>query len=610
MSIVSFSYPTCYNFYIYIQVNERNRINFMLLTGAVAGIAGVKLADELKEPAKKAFGWLFEKGKNKYDDHKLDQALNNLSERIVRVTKVKTIYKGDDSIDLHGFYVPTRIEDINTSISFVTDISRQSIVLQGTVGQGKSIFMRYLTSQEAKQGERIPLFYELRRLDDSETLTSALSKQINNWITEFKESDFDRVAKTGKLALFLDGFDEVPHDKVKNLLNEIEGWCERYPNMQIVISSRPEADIQLSNYLKVFKLSEYRFYEQSLLIDKLVEESESRKLLKQAIKDSNTEIQELLKTPLMVTLFVMNYRGSLEIPTNQHEFYRNLFTILISRHDKTKPGFKREANSGLNEVELQEVFEEFCFITFSMDILVFDESKAIEVIKECLENQNISDNPRMVLRDLSKNLCLILKDGFDYTFIHKSIQEYYYASFVVKQPEMKVDFYNDCDNSFIVDKRNILDFLESMDTYYFYKYYSIPLFFKFIENFDIDHSSNNLLESVYYRKNKEESTLEIRLVFGNVYNYGFGHFNILSNGLVKKLAFSIRGIENAMSFSIFKEIGDGNFEQIKLFLGEDQFDKMKLEFIEYGNLILKDYHTMQKFIEKKDFKKYRKYLRK
>ena len=109
--------------------------------------------------------------------------------------------------------------DINISINFVTDISRQSIVLQGTVGQGKSIFMRYLTSQEAKQGERIPLFYELRRLDDNETLTSALSKQINNWITEFKESDFDRVAKTGKLALLLDGFDEVPHDKVKNLLN-------------------------------------------------------------------------------------------------------------------------------------------------------------------------------------------------------------------------------------------------------------------------------------------------------------------------------------------------------------------------------------------------------
>lgn len=581
----------------------------MLLTGAVAGIAGMKLADELKEPAKKAFGWLFEKGKNKYDEHKLEQALNNLSDKIIKVTKVKTIYKGDDSIDLHEFYIPTRIESITTSIKFVTDIGEQSMVLEGTVGQGKSIFMRYLTSQEAKKGQRIPLFYELRRLDDNDTLTNALSKQINNWITEFEESDFDRVAKTGKLVLFLDGFDEVPHDKVKKLLNEIEEWCERYPNMQIIVSSRPEADIQRSNYLKVFKLSEYRFYEQSLLIDKLVEESESNKLLKQAIKDSNTEIQDLLKTPLMVTLFVMNYRGSLEIPTNQHEFYKNLFTILISRHDKTKPGFKREANSGLNELELQEVFEEFCFITFSIDVLVFDDSKAIEVIKDCLENQNLSDSPRLVLRDLSKNLCLILKDGLEYTFIHKSIQEFYYASFVYNQPEMKIEFYKDCDNDFIVDKRNILNFLESMDTYYFYKYYSIPVFSEFIRIFDINNSSNSLLESVYYRENQEDSNLEIRWAFGNVYNYGFSYFGSLTNELLKKLAFSIKGMKMAMLFSIHNKVESEEFKQIKLFIGESHFDEVKLEFIEYGNLILKDYNNMQEFIDRKNSKKYKKYLK-
>lgn len=575
----------------------------MLLTGAVVGVAGMKLADELKEPAKKAFGWLFEKGKNKYDEHKLEKALNNLSDKIVKVIKVKTIYKGDDSIDLHEFYIPTRVESITTSINFVNDIGEQSMVLEGTVGQGKSIFMRYLTSQEAKQAQRIPLFYELRRLDDNDTLTSALSKQINNWITEFKESDFDRVAKTGGLVIFLDGFDEVPHDKVKRLLNEIEGWCERYPNMQIIISSRPEADIQRSNYLKVFKLSEYRFYEQSLLIDKLVEEHESNSLLKQAIKDSNTEIQELLQTPLMVTLFVMNYRGSLEIPTNQHEFYKNLFTILISRHDKTKPGFKREANSGLNELELQEVFEEFCFITFSMDILVFDDSKAIEVIKECLENQRISDNSRLVLSDLSKNLCLILKDGLEYTFIHKSIQEFYYASFVYNQPEMKIEFYKDCDNGFIANKSNILNFLESMDTYYFYKYYSIPVFTEFVRIFDISNSSNTLLESVYYRENQEDSNLEIRWAFGNVVNYGFSYFDVLTNKLLKKLAFSIKGIERTMFFSICNEIEDEDFEQIKMFLGESKFDEMKLEFMEYGNLILKDYNNMKEFIDRKDSRK-------
>lgn len=576
---------------------------------AVAGLIGLDLVEKLKEPAKKTFGWLFEKGKNKYDDHKLDQALNNLSERIVRVTKVKTIYKGDDSIDLHEFYVPTRIEDINISINFVTDISRQSIVLQGTVGQGKSIFMRYLTSQEAKQGERIPLFYELRRLDNNETLTSALSKQINNWITEFKESDFDRVAKTGKLALFLDGFDEVPHDKVKNLLNEIEGWCERYPKMQLIISSRPEADIQLSNYLKVFKLSEYRFYEQSLLIDKLVEKSESKVLLKQAIKDSNNEIQELLQTPLMVTLFVMNYRGSLEIPTNQHDFYKNLFTILISRHDKTKPGFKREANSSLNEVQLQEIFEEFCFVTFSTDILIFDDSKAIEVIKECLENQNMDDNPRMVLKDLSKNVCLILKDGLDYTFIHKSIQEFYYASFVYNQPEMKIEFYKDCDYEFADGKRNILSFLESMDTYYFYKYFALPIFDEYICKLNINSQYSTLIESLYYIDSQDMSdTIGVEFVFESFSKRAFAYFDILYSDLATISLFHKVDRGTINMFSVVSHINLEQSKKVEEVSSQEEYSKILSSLQKLEKKILEHREYMLRFIDKKDSSKYRKYL--
>ncbi len=488
-----------------------------MLAEAVAGLIGLDLVEKLKEPAKKAFGWLFEKGKNKYDDHKLEQALNNLSDKIVKVTKVKTIYKGDDSIDLHEFYVPTRIEDINTSINFVTDISRRSIVLQGTVGQGKSIFMRYLTYQEAKQGERIPLFYELRRIDDNETLTSALSKQINNWIPEFEESDFDKVAKTGELVLFLDGFDEVPHDRVKIILNEIEQWCERYSNMQIIISSRPETDIKHSNYFKVVKLFEYRFYEQSLLIDKLVAERESKDLLKKAIKDSDTEIQELIKTPLMVTLFIMNYRGSLEIPSNQYEFYKNLFSVLITRHDKTKPGYERELNSSLSKKELQEVFEQFCFISLNADKLVFSHTDATDIINECLNRQNLESDCEKVLEDFSKIVCLLVNDGMDYAFVHKSIQEYYYSSYISKKSETaKVGFYGKClENREIFEQLyNVFSFLKINDEYSFKKYLGLPRFEKIVKELKIIDEYNLIFENLCIHKGviQELSHLEDELL--------------------------------------------------------------------------------------------------
>lgn len=436
-------------------------------------------------------------------------------------------------------------------------------------------------------------------------MINALSKKINNWITEFKETDFDKVAKSGRLVLFLDGFDEVPRDNVTRLINEVEEWCERYPSMQIIISSRPEADIQSSNYLKVLKLSEYQFYEQSLLIDKLVKEIESNELLKQAIKDSNTEIQELLKTPLMVTLFVMNYRGSLEIPTNQHEFYKNLFTILISRHDKTKPGFKRESNSGLNEVQLQEVFEEFCFITFSMDILVFDDSKAIEVLKECLENQNIRDNPRMVLYDLSKNVCLILKDGFDYTFIHKSIQEFYYASFIHNQPEMKIEFYKDCNYEFVNGKHNILKFLESMDTYYFYKYLALPVFDAYIKYFNFDENKNQLINYFFYNSN-EEYGIHIEFYFEIYYEYPFNYFDIL----IVKLLPTVLNASSEFGAGMLRttKVNSEGGKSIQSLFTLEKYNELRTTLDLFEQKVLERREEILSFIDKKDSKKYRKYL--
>lgn len=577
-----------------------------MLAEAAAGLIGMNLMENLKEPAKKAFGWLFEKSRNKYDEHKLEQALDNLSDKITKVTRVKTIYKGDDSIDLHEFYVPTRIEDIDVSINFVTDVSKQSIVLQGTVGQGKSIFMRYLTYQEAKHGQRIPLFYELRRLDDSQTLTNALSQQISNWITEFKETDFDRVAKTGKLVLFLDGFDEVPHDKVKKLLNEIEGWCERYPNMQIIVSSRPETDIKHSNYFKVFKLFEYRFYEQSLLIDKLVVECESNKLLKKAIEDSDTEIQELIKTPLMVTLFIMNYRGSLEIPSNQYEFYKNLFSVLITRHDKTKPGYERELNSSLSKKELQEIFEQFCFISLNADKLVFSYTDAIEIINKCLERQNLKTNCEAVLSDFSKIVCLLINDGMEYAFVHKSIQEYYYASYITRKSETaKKGFYTKCleVREIFEQLHSVFSFLKISDEYSFKKYIILPRVERIIKTLEISNEYNLIFHKLCIHRNiiQQWSGSETGLLENEKADFFDFHITFQLDSwhfLICRFEFE-QGFHLEMMYEISDFLLTSNPEvilYIKDTLKEEPLMKFKHKTDKIGELLILEQQVTEKFI--------------
>ena len=55
-----------------------------------------------------------------------------------------------------------------------------------------------------------------------------------------------------------------------------------------------------------------------------------------------------------------------------------------------------------------------------------------------------------MLEDICKVVCLLLNEGFDYSFIHKSIQEYYYASFIADKPsKVKSDFFKKVKDNYL-----------------------------------------------------------------------------------------------------------------------------------------------------------------
>lgn len=476
-------------------------------------VAEVLILTALKEPVKKLANWIFGEVSDGIDNRAIEQSFHNLSSKVSNVIMVKTFYHINESIDLRTFYVPTRVKDISYVIDSVVRVDTSSIVLEGTVGQGKSIFMRYLTYQEAKQGQRVPIFFELRRLMANQSLEDAVSTIIGNWIPLFKKKNFEKIAESGQVVLFLDGFDEVPQENVNRLINEVEGWNERYPKMQVVISARPESEIQKSIPFKVYKLAEYEFHEQKELIKKLVLDEEFQDNLIKNIEESSLEIKDLLKTPLMVTLFVKQYEVNLKIPKNQSDFYENLFSNIASLHDNTKAGFIRQLNSKIDVVKLQEVFEEFCFFTGNSEKLVLSQKETIEIIKKCIDNQGINANSSDILKDFSTVVCLLLKDGSEYSFIHRSIQEYFYSSFISnKSPIAKENFYKKLleDDDFYIKLRNVVDFLEKSDNYTYNKYFRLPIINNYIDAFNITENSNTLVDSFYVYR--DESKLNFRIV--------------------------------------------------------------------------------------------------
>ena len=199
--------------------------------------------------------------------------------------------------------------------------------------------------------------------------------------------------------------------------------------------------------------------------------------IKEAIRKSPSKLAGLISTPLMLTMVVIVYQSEYEIPETLPEFFGKLFHVVFTRHDKLKASYSRKHYSGLSERKLQNLFEAFCFMsmqnsfTRSLTAEQFDKAfdEATEYVEDCkCESEKFK-------QDLTKVACLMIEEGLDTTtFLHKSIMEYYAASFIKNSAdEVAAMFYA----AVIPGSRywwEVLSFLREIDTFRYSKEFAIP----------------------------------------------------------------------------------------------------------------------------------------
>lgn len=439
-----------------------------LATAAVAKKALENVVDDL-----------YSLGKGKLRAHfkrwKAKGKIDTLYKKLKNVRFVKTIWQAEREVDLASFYYPIKIKIDNkrTTIHDISDFDYDgNIIVQGTAGQGKSIFFRYLTAIELAKGNAIPLFVELRRLGKTRTLLAHLLKEIKVLGLDVDRPTFHFLAKNGKIVLFLDGIDEVKEGNRTELITEIENLTKQFESLRVFITSRPHSGIANSPYFRVFKLSP--------LLEKEYEGVIRRQSVSKEIADSiisgvnKSNIKKLLTTPLMVALLVIRYRADATIPENAVAFFDQLFSLLLHRHDKLKAGYRRPRKSGLSETALLEVFESLCFLTRKFQQDDFNRRALRSYAKEALRVTGHRATPDRVIDDIVDITCLILEESDECRFVHKSVQEFHAACFVKNQPDpTAVNFYEAMKERWDI-WQNELVFLSWIDKYRYLKWFHIP----------------------------------------------------------------------------------------------------------------------------------------
>ena len=447
----------------------------MSLTFAMGGVIALKkLVEEMSKD-------IYTSIKHSYVDKlKRIEAFENVDSlytKIGDVSKVKTIWQIDKSVDLKSFYCDSYIfhNDVRKVINSISDIGIDgNILIEGIAGQGKSILMRYLCMKELEFGRYIPVFIELRKLLDGQKISDLIYLKLKELGFDIDDYIFKVLCQSEKMLFLLDGFDEIKDGMQKQTINEIEEIANTLYGIKIIISSRPNSGLEFLPSFNVAKIDYIRGDEYKKIINKLSDDAITTDNLLKQIDNHKNDIKELLCTPLMVTLLVLTYKAYQKIPDQLSEFYESLFHLLLQRHDGTKPGYTRERKCNLNDIQYQRVFEAVCYVSKNIS-QSFDLQTLYAITEKALDITIIKEDPQKFIYDINRITCLILHEGKEYRFIHKSLQEYFAASFIKYKPNsVAAKFYS----SLLAENykwAQELYFLEEIDKFRFYKYFYIPL---------------------------------------------------------------------------------------------------------------------------------------
>jgi hypothetical protein len=367
-----------------------------------------------------------------------------LAETNERVSMFKTFADPTKPVPLIDHFVETKFKVPRSKRAINQDDIIQKLkrptrmVISATAGFGKSMVMRYIAlSLYENPNGKIPVFLELRNLSrmsspDIITYINASYRQS----TAVQVESFRQSLASGAIVLLLDGFDELNHEIRREIENQILSIARQYPLTAMVISGRPDDRFKSWREFSIFKVLPMDQSQVIDLINKLEYDRGVRKRFIQKIKDGLFRTHEsFMSTPLLAILMLLTFEQNANIPDKMHLFYSEAFRTLFHKHDALKEQYDRSRKSLLAVDEFEKVFSVFCLKTYVLEKLEFTEREILSYVKDALAYEGFEDKADDFLFDIEEAVCLFVKEGSSYFFVHRSFQEYFTALFLANCAE-------------------------------------------------------------------------------------------------------------------------------------------------------------------------------
>lgn len=387
---------------------------------------------------------IFNRLKQTYKDiqFKVESELGTLYEEYLKYSyqkysTVKTLLYKNEGKYLYDFYehiVLKRdfIEEISTDNSNNIFKDSNNIIVTGTGGIGKSMLVKHIFVDQIQQATSVPIFVELKSIndvsDDSFDFENFLYEEVKNHHLDLEKIYFIETLKSGKYTIIFDGLDEVASGKRYKVDAAIKRFVDLYNENKYILSSRPAEDfIGWSNFIE-YEMAPLSKKQALSLVNKLEYDKKVKRNFYNELQNTLYDKHESFASiPLLLTIMLLTYEAGASIPNNLTDFYQQAFYTLYQRHDASKSGYKRELQAKLSPEDFMSVLSYIALKTFFNSQVDFNSLFLNEILDKYKEKNNFSFLNNSFIVDATQNACMMIQEGNDIKFAHRSFQEYFAA---------------------------------------------------------------------------------------------------------------------------------------------------------------------------------------
>lgn len=387
--------------------------------------------------------------RERLQDPRINGLLEDYFKRLLaRVSEIKTLVFPEQVIPLTSIYEPLSLTimagknfRLKTSTENVKlgakDLKpKQNYLIIDSAGMGKSTFSKYLVLDIFESTIKIPLFLELRRIDDNESLLGKLSKELDAGQNDIDDKFLSLLLDQGGYVIILDGYDELSENARKKISPQITELALKCEQNTILLTSRPEVglpEIPRSIVYNIQPLDRKQAESLVLRYDNFAKVNVGERLIDQFDKVS----EEFLRTPLLLVLLYKTYGYNQSIATNVTSFYDDVYNAFYKGHDLSKAGFSRAKLSGLDQENFRRLLRGFSFLLLTAGkYSLKSRIEGHEIIEKAVSLTLVTPSSTSnFFEDLLLSVPFLVSDGGEFRFIHKSIVEFFAAEYLASAPD-------------------------------------------------------------------------------------------------------------------------------------------------------------------------------